>query len=104
VFDRLGPASLLFFAGSQLAWLLAGLRRVRFRVFLAWEVAGIAARVAFFWFLGERFKPQIEKVLGVVQRLQWPLTVLLLFTIIWQTRKTMARLAEQQAADGETPA
>ena len=70
VFDRLGPATLLLFAGSQLAWLIAGLRKIPTRTFLAFEVAGIAARVAFFWILGERFKKQITSLLGVIGRKQ----------------------------------
>jgi membrane protein DedA with SNARE-associated domain len=104
IFDRIGPASLMFFAGSQLAWLLAGLRQVRFRVMVAWELAGMLARIAFFWFLGERFKPQIEKALNFIQRFQGPLTVLLLFVVISQTRKTMKRMEGQRIVSGETEA
>jgi membrane protein DedA with SNARE-associated domain len=98
LFDKVGPAVLLIFAGSQLAWLLTGLRRVRFRTMLLWEIAGIAVRLAFFWLLGERFKPQIEDVLKVIQRFQVPLTVLLLLTIVYQTSKTMKRMEARQAA------
>jgi membrane protein DedA with SNARE-associated domain len=105
VFDRIGPVSLLLFAGSQLAWLLAGLRRVSLRTMVAWEAAGIAARLAFFWLLGERFKPQIESALKVIQRFQWPLTVLLIVTIVFQTSKTVKRAEAQRAAlDDPDPA
>jgi membrane protein DedA with SNARE-associated domain len=103
IFDRIGPASLMIFAGSQLAWLLAGLRQVRFRVMVAWELAGMLARIAFFWLLGEKFKPQIEKVLNVIQRFQGPLTAVLLLVVINQTRKTMKRMEAQQIENGLAP-
>jgi hypothetical protein len=61
------------------------------------------ARIAFFWFLGERFKPQIEKVLNVIQRFQGPLTVVLLIVVINQTRKTMKRMEAQQSEGGQAP-
>jgi hypothetical protein len=101
VFDKIGPSTLLLFAGSQLAWLVAGLRRVPTRIFLGFEVAGIIGRIAFFWVLGERFKPQIERLLAVIGRLTWPLTVLLIVTIGYQTWRSMQRMAAQQASLAE---
>jgi hypothetical protein len=98
LFDKLGPSTLVLFAGSQLAWLVAGLRRVPTRVFLAFEVTGIVLRVTFFWVLGERFKPQIERVLAVIGRFTWPLTALLIATMGYQTWRSMQRMAAQQAS------
>jgi membrane protein DedA with SNARE-associated domain len=98
LFDRVGPAVLLFFAASQLAWLLAGLRRVTLKQFVAFETAGVALRLAFFWALGERFKPQLEDALEVIGKLQRPLTILLLFMVVYQTSKTMKRLDTQTKA------
>lgn len=96
IFDRVGPASLLFFAGSQVAWILAGLRRLTLKSFMGWMFAGMVLRLTFFWFLGERFRPQIEDILGVIQRLQRPLTVLLIISVVFQTNRTMRR-AEARA-------
>jgi membrane protein DedA with SNARE-associated domain len=107
LFDKIGPSALILFAGSQLAWLMAGLRRISLRTFVIFEVIGILARVAFFWFLGERFKPQIESFLKVIGKFTWPLTVVLIVTVIYQTQKSMKRTAAQQAKntspEGDTP-
>lgn len=98
VFDRIGPASLLLFAGSQLAWLLAGLRKVSTRTFLTFELLGILARIAFFWVLGERYKSQIETLLGWIGQSTRPLTILLIVTVIYQMRRSSQRVAATQAA------
>jgi hypothetical protein len=107
VFDKVGPSALILFAGSQLAWLMAGLRRISLKTFVIFEVIGILVRVVFFWFLGERFKPQIESFLKVIGRFTWPLTVLLIATVIYQTQKSMKRMEAQQAkntsSEGDTP-
>jgi membrane protein DedA with SNARE-associated domain len=107
VFDKIGPSALILFAGSQLAWLMAGLRRISLKTFVAFEVIGILARVAFFWFLGERFKPQIERSLKVIGKFTWPLTVLLIATVIYQTQKSMKRSEAQRAKktsqEGDAP-
>jgi hypothetical protein len=101
LFDRIGPASLLLFAGSQLAWLIAGLRRLPMRVFLAFETVGVLIRVAFFWLLGERFKSQITDFLAVIGRFTVPLTVLLLATVGYQTWRSMQRMeAKRLATEG----
>lgn len=99
LFDRLGPASLLLFAGSQLAWLIAGLRKIPTRTFLAFEVAGMAARVGFFWLLGERFKPQLTDLLSVIGRFTMPLTVVLVGTVGYQTWRSMQRMEAKRLAD-----
>jgi hypothetical protein len=107
VFDKVGPTALILFAGSQLAWLMAGLRRISLKTFVIFETVGILARVVFFWFLGERFKPQIESFLKVIGKFTWPLTVLLIATVIYQTSKSMKRMEAQQAkntsSEGDTP-
>lgn len=103
LFDRVGPISLVLFAGSQLAWLVAGLRRLSIRTFVIFELVGILVRVAFFWLLGERYKSQIESLLKIIGRFTWPLTALLIITVIYQTRKSMKRMAAQQASLAETP-
>ena len=106
VFDKIGPTALILFAGSQLAWLMAGLRRISVKTFVIFEAVGILARVVFFWFLGERFKPQIESFLKVIGKFTWPLTGLLIATVIYQTSKSMKRMEEQQAkktsSEGDT--
>ena len=106
LFDKVGPTALILFAGSQLAWLMAGLRRISVKTFVIFEAVGILARVVFFWFLGERFKPQIESFLKVIGKFTWPLTGLLIATVIYQTSKSMKRMEEQQAkktsSEGDT--
>jgi hypothetical protein len=107
VFDKVGPSALILFAGSQLAWLMAGLRRISVKTFVIFEAIGILVRVVFFWFLGERFKPQIESFLKVIGKFTWPLTGLLIATVIYQTSKSMKRMEAQQAkktsSEGDTP-
>ena len=107
LFDKVGPTALVLFAGSQLAWLMAGLRRISIKTFVIFEVIGILARVVFFWFLGERFKPQIESFLKVIGKFTLPLTVLLIATVVYQTSKSMKRMEAQQAkktsSEGDTP-
>jgi hypothetical protein len=103
LFDKIGPTALILFAGSQLAWLMAGLRRISLRTFVSFEVIGILARVVFFWFLGERFKPQIESFLKVIGKFTLPLTVLLIVTVIYQTSKSMKRTEAQQQAENTPP-
>jgi hypothetical protein len=108
LFDKIGPSVLILFAGSQLAWLMAGLRRISVKTFVIFEVIGILARVVFFWFLGERFKPQIESFLKVIGKFTWPLTVVLIATVVYQTSKSMRRMEAQQQAknassEGDTP-
>ncbi len=108
LFDKVGPMALILFAGSQLAWLMAGLRRISVKTFVIFEAIGILARVVFFWFLGERFKPQIESFLKVIGKFTWPLTALLIATVIYQTSKSMKRMEAQQQAknrssEGDTP-
>ena len=107
LFDKVGPTALILFAGSQLAWLMAGLRRISIKTFVIFEVIGILARVVFFWFLGERFKPQIESFLKVIGKFTLPLTVLLIATVVYQTSKSMKRMEAQQAkntsSEGDTP-
>jgi hypothetical protein len=107
VFDKVGPSALILFAGSQLAWLMAGLRRISLKTFIVFEMVGILARVVFFWFLGERFKPQIESFLKVIGKFTWPLTVVLIATVIYQTQKSMKRMEAQQTkntpSEGDTP-
>ena len=98
VFDKVGPSALILFAGSQLAWLMAGLRRISLKTFVTFEVIGILVRVAFFWFLGERFKPQIESFLKIIGKFTLPLTLLLIGTVVYQTQKSMKRIAAQDAA------
>jgi hypothetical protein len=92
LFDKVGPSALILFAGSQLAWLMAGLRRISLKTFVI---------------LGERFKPQIENFLKVIGKFTWPLTVLLIATVIYQTSKSMKRMEAQQAkntsSEGDTP-
>jgi hypothetical protein len=97
VFDRVGPASLVLFAGSQLAWLLAGLRKVSTRTFLTFELIGIMVRIAFFWVLGERYESQIKTLLGWIARWTGPLTILLIGTVIYQTRRSSQRMAATQS-------
>jgi hypothetical protein len=107
LFDKVGPVTLVLFAGSQLAWLIAGLRRISVKTFVIFELIGILARVVFFWLLGERFKPQIENFLKIIGKFTWPLTVLLIVTVIYQTSKSMKRMEAQQAKtsspEGDTP-
>jgi hypothetical protein len=104
LFDKIGPTTLILFAGSQLAWLMAGLRRITVKTFVLFELIGLLARVAFFWFLGERFKPQIENFLKIIGKFTWPLTVLLIATVIYQTSKSMKRMEAQRASsEGDAP-
>ena len=98
LFDKVGPSTLILFAGSQLAWLMAGLRRISLKTFVTFEVIGILARVTFFWFLGERFKPQIESFLKVIGKFTLPLTLLLIGTVVYQTQRSMKRISAQDAA------
>ena len=95
-FDRVGPVIIIFFAGSQLTWMLAGLRKLPPKRFIAYEVIGIALRLIVIWWLGKRFSSQLTSVLDFIQRNQWKLTILLLVTVVFQTRKTMKKMPSQQ--------
>ncbi len=90
-FDRIGPVAIVLFAGSTLVWLLAGLRQIPTRRFVAYLAAGIGLRLAGFWWLGQRFKPELESALDFIQRHQWKLTMILVLTVVFQTSRSSKR-------------
>jgi membrane protein DedA with SNARE-associated domain len=97
-FDRARYPVIAFFVGSNIVAVLAGLRRVPTRAFLAVFVAGTIARLVFFWYLGQALKAPLDWVLDWLQRLQWPLTALAVVLVAVQMRG-VARRAEGVAEE-----
>lgn len=95
-FDRAGPIVIIVFAGSQLTWMLAGLRRLSPKRFVSYEIIGIALRLVVIWWLGKQFTSQLETALDFVQRHQWKLTALLVATVVFQTRKTVRNMPKSE--------
>jgi membrane protein DedA with SNARE-associated domain len=75
-FDRTSAPVTMFFCGSNVVWLLAGLRRMSLRRFVALVSIGMAARLVFFWFVGKALRKPLTSVIDWIGRYQWPLTAL----------------------------
>ena len=70
-FDRAWWVVLPVMVGSNGARLLGGAAKIPARTYAAVLGVGIAGRLALFWYLGRRFRPQLERVLDVIERYQW---------------------------------
>jgi membrane protein DedA with SNARE-associated domain len=101
-FDRARYPVIAFFVGSNAVALLAGTRHVPFRRYAAVFAGGVITRLLFFWFLGQALKAPLESLLGLVQKLQWPLTALAVFVVVLQTRKFAGTAEEvvEEVLDG----
>ncbi len=74
-FDRVEWVIVPWFAGSNIVAAISGIRRmhpVRLALLLA---VGITARLALYWWLGQRFDDQLDSILDWVTRWQLPLTI-----------------------------
>jgi membrane protein DedA with SNARE-associated domain len=77
--------------GSNAARLLAGARNLPARTYGALLGVGIAGRLALFWYLGQRFKVSLERVLDFIDRYQWWIIAAFVVVTVFQSyRKTMA--------------
>jgi len=103
-FDRTSAPVIMFFCGSNVVWLLAGLRRVTLRRFITLVSIGMAARLAFFWFLGKALKKPLGTVIDWIGRYQWPLTGLFFALTFLQTMRQNTRRAAKEPAAPETDA
>jgi membrane protein DedA with SNARE-associated domain len=93
--------------GSNAARLLAGARNIPARTYAVLLGIGIAGRLALFWYLGQRFKASLERVLDFIDRYQWWIIAAFVFVTVFQSyRKTMAaERAKAALADmGDTEA
>jgi membrane protein DedA with SNARE-associated domain len=71
--------------------LLAGARKVPGRTYAVLLTLGIAGRLALFWYLGQRFKVSLERVLDFIDRYQWWIIAAFVVVTVFQSyRKTMA--------------
>jgi membrane protein DedA with SNARE-associated domain len=108
LFDRVGAPLLVFAPASNIVALLAGHRGMRPKLFGALLVVGVAAKLAFFWFLGETFEQPLQTLLDWIQRYQWWIVAAFL---VWsvvdssrQVRRTLAqRPPEEYAVDEPLP-
>ncbi len=69
-FAKAGWALIPFFVGSNIVCALAGLNRVRIRVFAPLLALGIAGRLALYWFLAEPFEKPLKSFIDFTQRHQ----------------------------------
>ncbi len=69
-FKKASWALIPFFVGSNIVCALAGLNRIRLRVFAPLLAIGIAGRLALYWFLAEPFRKPLESFIDFTQRHQ----------------------------------
>ncbi len=74
-FDKVEWFIVPWFAGSNIVAAISGIRRMH-PVRLAFLLTvGIVARLALYWWLGQRFDDQLDSILDWVTRWQMPLTI-----------------------------
>lgn len=81
-FDRVDWLIVPWFAGSNIVAAISGIRRmhpVRLAVLL---IVGITARLALYWWLGQRFDEQLDSILDWVTRWQLPLTIVSIVLVL----------------------
>ncbi len=66
-FEKASWALIPFFVGSNIVCALAGLNRIRLRVFAPLLAIGIAGRLALYWFLAESFRKPLESFINFTQ-------------------------------------
>ncbi len=69
-FAKASWALIPFFVGSNIVCAMAGLNRVRMRVFAPLLALGIAGRLALYWFLAESFEKPLKSFIDFTQRHQ----------------------------------
>jgi membrane protein DedA with SNARE-associated domain len=90
-FDAAWWAVVPVMVGSNAARLLAGARNIPARTYAILLGLGIAGRLALFWYLGQRFKSSLERVLDFIDKYQWWIIAAFVVVTIFQSyRKTMA--------------
>jgi membrane protein DedA with SNARE-associated domain len=90
-FDAAWWAVVPVMVGSNAARLLAGARNVPARTYAVLLGLGITGRLALFWYLGQRFKESLERVLDFIDRYQWWIIAAFVVVTVFQSyRKTMA--------------
>ncbi len=105
-FDAAWWAVVPVMVGSNAARLLAGARNLPARTYGTLLGLGIAGRLALFWYLGQRFKESLERVLDFIDRYQWWIIAAFVVVTMFQSyRKTMAAERAKAALEdvaGET--
>jgi membrane protein DedA with SNARE-associated domain len=82
-FPRIGPV-LVFVAPNTWVCLLAGISRMRVRVFAVLNVSGTIARLFLVWWLADVFREPLESVLDFFARYQWPATAVMVGLVFVQ--------------------
>lgn len=109
-FGRIGPLVLLVMPNFYLC-VLAGATRMRPRLFVALNLVGTVGRLILFWVAGEAFRDELEDVLELIQRFQWPLVavsfVFVAFTVfraggIESPEELAEELEAEQTVAGES--
>ena len=90
-FETASWALVPFFAGSNIVAMLAGLRPLPFKRFLALVAVGAAGRLVLFWYLAERLRSPLETFVRYSTRFQWPLMALLLGWIVFSNVRNFRR-------------
>lgn len=106
-FDRAWWVVVPVMVGSNAARLLGGARRVPARPYAALLGAGIAGRLALFWWLGQRFESSLRRVLDLIERYQWWIVaafVVVTFAQSWRKAVSAERARVIDAAAVEAAA
>jgi membrane protein DedA with SNARE-associated domain len=90
-FETASWALVPFFAGSNIVAMLAGLRPLPFKRFMALVAAGSAARLVLFWFLAERLRSPLQTFVTYSTRYQWPLMAALLGWVVFSNVRNFRR-------------
>ncbi len=94
-FDRAALPLVFLMPGSNLVCLLAGGRRIASRTFALVLAAGIAVRLAFFWFLGKALKDPLTTLIDWLTRYQWWIAgAFFALTVAQSMRRASAALAQ----------
>ncbi len=74
IFRRFSTLAVAVFPNMYMG-IFAGVEEMPLRRYVPATVAGLAARLAFYWWAGNQFSDQLEDVLDLIQRFQWPLLI-----------------------------
>lgn len=74
LFRRFSIPTVMVFPNMYIG-IFAGVEQMPLRRYVPATIVGLAARLGFYWWAGNQFSDELEDVLDLIQRFQWPLLI-----------------------------
>ena len=101
--DRAGWLMLILMPGSNLVCIMAGHRRMPFRVFLSCISVGIVLKLGVIWVGGKLIEDQIRWFLEAINSYQWYIVAALFVVVMLQSARKMRTAGAEIVDEIETP-